>query len=93
MPRNTRVRRAPNREPTSLAASIAVLGSIEAIAIDLAFTDSLPTSRSHPLTPQSHPSMPPTPPIPTDYPPIEAELDIGHLYLDVPTQGFGKEVS
>jgi hypothetical protein len=92
MPRNTRVRRAPNREPTSLAASITVLGSIEAIAIDLALTDSLLTPRS-PLTPQSHPSTHSTPLILTNYPLTEAKLDIGYLYPNAPTQGFGKEVS
>jgi hypothetical protein len=77
MPRNTRVRRAPNREPTSLAASITVLGSIKAIVIDLALTDSL-------LTPRPPPT-PPMPPIPTNYLLIKAKLDIGYLYLDAPT--------
>jgi hypothetical protein len=75
MPRNTRIRRAPNRGPTSLAAAITVLGSIEAVDIDPAFTNP-PFSR--PLTPQSTP--PPIPPILNEYPNLDAKLDIGYIY-------------
>jgi hypothetical protein len=79
--RNTQIRQALNRGPTSLAAAITVLGSIEAVDIDLAFTNS-PFSR--PSTPQSQPltppAPPPTPPILNKYPDLDAELDIGYIY-------------
>src|SRR5450432_3277401 len=57
LPCNTRRRRAPNREPTSLAASTTVLGSIEAVDINPAFTNP-PFSRH-----STPPPAPPTPPI------------------------------
>jgi hypothetical protein len=83
MPRNARVRRAPNREPTSLAA---VLGSIEVIEPNLAFTESAPISR--PSTPQSYPSTPPrpptTPPVSTIYPLLDAKLDVEYIYPILP---------
>jgi len=83
MPRNARVRRAPNREPTSLAA---VLGSIKVIKPNLALTESALISR--PSTPQSHlstPSQPPsTPPVSNIYPLLNAELDVRYIYLILP---------
>jgi hypothetical protein len=94
MPRNTRIRRAPNRGPTSLAAAITVLGSIEAVDIDPALTNS-PFSR--PSTPQSRPSTPPppppTPPISNEYPDLDAELDIGYIYPHNTPPPQGREVT
>jgi len=73
-PCNTRRRRAPNREPTSLAASTTVLGSIEAVDIDLALTNP-PFSRH-----STPPPAPPTPPILNEYPAFDTEFDVGYIY-------------
>ncbi len=82
MPRKARVRRAPNREPTSLAA----FGSIEIIQPNLALTEGANISRYS--TPQSHPSTssrPPTkPPASTVYPLLDDELDIRYMYPILP---------
>jgi len=95
MPRNNRVRRAPNREPTSLAAPTTVLGSIEALDIDLALSNSPLISR--PSTPQSGhstpPALPTAPPISNEYPIIDADLDIGYIYPNTLPPPQGQEVS
>jgi hypothetical protein len=74
-PCNTRRRRAPNREPTSLAASTTVLGSIEAVDIDPALTNP-PFSRHS--TPPPAPLI--APPISNEYPAFDTEFDVGYIY-------------
>src|SRR5450432_839772 len=68
-PRNTRRRRAPNREPTSLAASTTVLGSIEAVDIDPALTN--PPFSRHSTPPLAPPIIPP---ISNEYPAFDTEF-------------------
>jgi hypothetical protein len=64
--RTTRVRRAPNREPVSLAATTAVLGIVDAV-------DTIEPPILLPL--------PPTPLLASNnYPPFDTEFDEGYIY-------------
>jgi hypothetical protein len=82
MVRKARVRRALNREPTSLAA---VLGGIEVIKPNLALVEGSPISHHSTLQSPSTPSQPLTiPPISTIYPLLDNELDVGYIYPILP---------
>jgi hypothetical protein len=94
MARTTRVCRAPNREPVSLAATTAVLGVVD--AVDTIEPPTLPPPTLLPLTllpltllpltllpltllPLT--LLPPTPPPAlNNYPPFDTEFDEGYIY-------------
>jgi hypothetical protein len=82
MARTTRVKRAPNREPTSLATSVPNIGVCEALDIDPVLTNS---DINQPPEPP-RPPEPPEPPVELDsrYPPLDSSPLNRYIYPPSP---------